>query len=112
MTTPSKEPNPGADANGSPWQDFMISPEEPILVTGASGFIGSKVIESLVALGCRNIRCFARPSTRLANLEETITRQGKGAKLSLFRGNLLSKDDCLNATRDIAVVIHLAAGRG
>jgi nucleoside-diphosphate-sugar epimerase len=92
--------------------DFIIGLDEPILITGASGFIGSKVLDSLLDLGFRNLRCFARPSGRLARLEEKVARRGQGAKLSVFRGNLLSKEDCLNATRDVAVILHLAAGRG
>jgi nucleoside-diphosphate-sugar epimerase len=92
--------------------DFIAGPDDPILITGASGFIGSKVVESLLDLGFRNLRCFARPSGRVARLEALISRRSAGAKISIFRGNLLSREDCLNATRGIGVILHLAAGRG
>jgi nucleoside-diphosphate-sugar epimerase len=93
-------------------EDFLIGPDDPILITGASGFIGSKVIESLLDLGFRNLRCFARPSGRVARLEALVSRRGQEARVSVVRGNLLSREDCLNATRDVGVILHLAAGRG
>ena len=45
---------------------FIIGPDDRILVTGAAGFIGSRVVESLVDRGFRNLVCFARPSSELA----------------------------------------------
>ncbi len=92
--------------------EFIIGLDDPILVTGASGFIGLKVVENLLARGFRNIRCLARPSGRVARLESLISRSGQEANVSVVRGNLLSREDCLNVTRNVAVVLHLAAGRG
>ena len=34
------------------------------------------------------------------------------ARIDLVVGNLLSEEDCLAATRDVAVILHLAAGTG
>ena len=34
---------------------FIISPDDPILVTGAAGFIGSRVVENLLDRGFRNL---------------------------------------------------------
>jgi nucleoside-diphosphate-sugar epimerase len=34
------------------------------------------------------------------------------AHVDVLRGNLLSREDCLRATQDVAVILHLAAGRG
>ena len=92
--------------------DFIIEKDDLILVTGASGFIGTHVIQSLVDHGFRNVRCFVRPSsseTRLAALWN-LCRDGQG--LGFVRGNLLSREDCLAATKDAKVIFHLAAGRG
>ena len=33
-------------------------------------------------------------------------------RVEVIRGNLLSMSDCIAATKDAALVIHLAAGRG
>jgi nucleoside-diphosphate-sugar epimerase len=91
--------------------DFIIGPDDLILVTGSTGFIGLRVVQSLLNHGFRNIRCLARPTTQMSKVE-ALCKQTHGAELQLFRGNLLSKDDCIEATKDAAVVIHLAAGRG
>jgi len=91
--------------------DFIIGRDDLILVTGATGFIGLRVVQSLLDRGFRRIRCFTRPSTqasKLAALCGTID----APELQLLRGNLLSTDDCIAATKDAALVIHLAAGRG
>ena len=42
--------------------DHMVGPDDRILVTGAAGFIGSRVVECLLQRGFRNVRCFARPA--------------------------------------------------
>ncbi len=92
--------------------DWIIDRDDPVLVTGASGFIGIRVIESLVGRGFRNLRCFCRPSTDPRKLEAIARRFGDAARIQVIKGNLLSPEDCLAATRDIAVIYHLAAGRG
>jgi nucleoside-diphosphate-sugar epimerase len=93
-------------------EDFIVRPDDLILITGASGFIGLKLVESLLDRGFRNLRCFARPSGRIANLEALVGRRGAEAEISIFRGNLLAREDCAAATKDVAVIFHLAAGRG
>lgn len=82
-----------------------------ILVTGSSGFIGSKVVETLLRFGFKNLRCFVRPSSNLAKLNDTIS-QFYEANIEIFKGNLLSRDDCERATKGVSVIYHLAAGRG
>ena len=91
--------------------DFIIGPDDPILITGATGFIGSRLIESLLDRGFRNLRCFARPSSEVARVEAIAGRRG-GARVEVIKGNLLSREDCVTATKDVAVIFHLAAGRG
>jgi len=86
--------------------------EDLILITGANGFIGPRVLESLLGLGFRNFRCFVRPTSDLTNIDKVIETSGKSARIEIARGNLLSVSDCLAATKDVAVIIHLAAGRG
>jgi nucleoside-diphosphate-sugar epimerase len=91
---------------------FIIDVEEPILITGAGGFIGSRVIEALLDLGFRHLRCFARPFGRMAAATSLPSRRDNGAQLYIVKGNLLSREDCVAAMKDVAVVFHLAAGRG
>jgi nucleoside-diphosphate-sugar epimerase len=93
-------------------EDFIVGPDDLLLVTGAAGFIGSRLVEHLLDRGFRNLRCFARPSSNLATIGALLGPRDGGARVELFKGNLLSQEDCLAATKDVAVIFHLAAGRG
>jgi nucleoside-diphosphate-sugar epimerase len=91
---------------------FIVGPEDPVLVTGATGFIGSRVVMALLDRGFRNVRCLARPSSDLTTLNRIASGVRNGARVEVIQGNLLSRDDCAAAARDIAVIFHLAAARG
>jgi len=91
---------------------FIIGPDDPILVTGATGFIGSRLVESLVDRGFRNLICFARPSSEMDRLEAIASHRSDLARIKVVKGNLLSREDCTTATKDVAVIFHLAAGAG
>jgi nucleoside-diphosphate-sugar epimerase len=91
---------------------FIISPDDRILVTGAAGFIGARVVERMVDRGFRNLLCFARPSSELARIEAIIRRQRPSTRIEVFKGNLLSRPDCEKACKDATVIFHLAAGTG
>lgn len=92
--------------------DSIITPEDCVLVTGAAGFIGVRVVKNLLERGFRNVRCFARPSSNLAGLKQIINAHGARANTEVIIGNLLSREDCLKASADVAVIYHLAAGTG
>ncbi len=91
--------------------DFIIPRDDLVLITGATGFIGSRVIHSLLDMGFRNLRCFARFSSP-ARADAFRGLRRDGAQLEVIKGNLLSRDDCKAATEGVSVVFHLAAGRG
>src|SRR5213594_1073461 len=91
---------------------FIIGPDDPILITGVTGFIGSRLVENLLDRGFRNLRCFARPSSEVARVDALARRRRGGAGVEVIKGNLLSREDCTTATKDVAVIFHLAAGRG
>ncbi len=93
-------------------QGTTAQPDDGILVTGAAGFIGPKVVEALLVRGFRNLRCFVRASSKLDALESVLHRYGSGAHVEMVEGNLLSVEDCRRATREVAVIYNLAAGRG
>ena len=38
-------------------KSFVVGPNDKILVTGASGFIGHRVVAALLDLGFQNLRC-------------------------------------------------------
>jgi nucleoside-diphosphate-sugar epimerase len=86
--------------------------DDRILITGASGFIGARIVANLAERGFRHLRCFARPSGSVKRLEELQHAFEGRTSLEIVRGNLLSRNDCIAATRDISLIYHLAAGRG
>ena len=90
--------------------DYIASVDDLILVTGSNGFIGAKVVEILLEYGFRNLRCFVRPSSQLARLEETIGRSNGPAKVELIAGDLLSQEDCAKAAKGVSIIYNLAAG--
>jgi nucleoside-diphosphate-sugar epimerase len=88
--------------------EYLIQSTDKILVTGANGFIGSRLVRNLLSRGFRNIRCFVRSETNikiLRPLEEEF-----GVTLEYVCGNLLSQDACRAAAEEAFVVYHLAVG--
>ena len=89
---------------------LLIAADERILITGATGFIGRRVVQALLDRGFRNLACFARPSRDRSELKAVIERRPSGAEIEVQEGNLLFAEDCEQATRNTAVIYHLAAG--
>jgi nucleoside-diphosphate-sugar epimerase len=89
--------------------DIIINPDDLILITGANGFIGSRVVETLLSYGFTNLRCFARPSSDLTTLNK-IFNSFDTSRIEIIYGNLLSREDCDKATQGVSVIFHLAAG--
>jgi nucleoside-diphosphate-sugar epimerase len=95
-----------------PEHSFIARPSDLILITGATGFIGRRVVKALLDLGFSNLRCLARPSSNKEALNEVLRVHAKCAQVEVMTGNLLSPQDCVSAAKGVKVVFHLAAGRG
>jgi nucleoside-diphosphate-sugar epimerase len=89
-----------------------VSRDDVMLVTGANGFIGKRVVASLLEQGFRRIRCLTRPSSNASDLQALAAKYRPQADVEIVRGNLLSRADCVEASRDVAVAYHLALGGG
>ena len=91
---------------------YIVGPDDILLVTGATGFIGAKVVEQLVDQGFRHIRCFVRPSSDPSKVEALHAYQRNKTQVEVIQGNLLAREDCTAAVRGVSVIFHLAVGAG
>ncbi len=77
--------------------------DRPVLVTGATGFVGSHLAERLVAEGAR-VRVLVRdPYKLIESLRDRV---------EVVIGDLLQPDCLVSATKDIDTVLHVAAWLG
>jgi UDP-N-acetylglucosamine 4-epimerase len=80
--------------------------EKSILVTGAAGFIGSNIIDQLVKNGCKKIIALDNLVTGdLRNIDLHIANNS----ITFIRGDITDPETCMNATRNVDVVLHQAA---
>jgi len=89
--------------------NWIISKSDRILVTGAAGFVGTKVVQTLLSYGFVNLRCLIRTTSKAKNLETTI-KDASAENVEILQGNLLSRDVCQKAVTDVSIIYHLAAG--
>jgi len=71
------------------------------LVTGASGFLGQRVVAALLAQG-HTVRALVRPAT-------AVEKIGWPASVEVVRGDLRSSRELLPAFDGVDVLVHLAA---
>jgi nucleoside-diphosphate-sugar epimerase len=90
--------------------EYIAASEDRLLVTGSNGFIGVKVVKTLLEYGFVNLRCFVRPSSKLENFNKVLAGHPAGKSVEIVSGDLLSRDDCRKAAEGVSVIIHLAAG--
>ena len=90
--------------------DYIVSRNERILVTGSSGFIGTRVVGTLLDYGFTDICCFVRPCSQLSGLGETLRQFNAEKKVEIVTGDLLSPTDCRKAAARASIIYHLAAG--
>jgi len=109
-TTPTTEMTQCHPSKPASSSDYIVSPGGRILVTGSGGFIGTKVVATLLDYGITDICCFVRPAGKLENLKKILSQRSNAKTVELVSGDLLSRDDCRKATQDVSVIIHLAAG--
>ena len=77
-----------------------IEPGVPVLVTGATGFTGSRLVHKLVQAGLR-VRAIARPSSNLAPLD--------GLPVEWHRGNIYDQEVVLRAAQGVQYIFNVAA---
>jgi nucleoside-diphosphate-sugar epimerase len=91
-------------------RNWIVGADDRLLVTGANGFIGVRVVKTLLDYGFRRLRCFVRPTSRLDSLKQVLDEQGAIAETEIVAGDLTSRSDCATAAQGVRVALHLAAG--
>ncbi len=79
-----------------------------ILVTGAGGFLGKRIVERLLEHGQTDIRCMLRDTSKGAALQ-TIAARYPAAQVELFAANLKNPAQITASLAGVQTVIHAAA---
>lgn len=76
-----------------------------VLVTGGAGFIGSNLVEALLACGCR-VRVLDNFATgKMSNLAGVIGNRN----FELIAGDIRAAETCRNAVKGVDYILHQAA---
>jgi nucleoside-diphosphate-sugar epimerase len=78
-----------------------------VLVTGATGFLGRRLVSQLLEQGM-HVRCLVRPTSDVAVLRQGVAAEHE-ERLEFREGNLGRPGSCDGALDDCEVVYHLAA---
>ncbi|HEV2162561.1 MAG TPA: hopanoid-associated sugar epimerase [Stellaceae bacterium] len=78
----------------------MVQSDKPVLVTGASGFVGAAVVRALLAAG-RKVRALLRPSSDRRNVE--------GLAVDVRLGSLIDPPSLVAALEGCDALYHVAA---
>ena len=80
-----------------------------VLVTGSNGFLGTQVVERLIAHGGKRVRALVRPGSDRRKLDAIVAAARPGA-VEVVTGGLASPAAIAPLLEDVDVVYHLAAG--
>lgn len=111
------ETNAPASKPASAWQEVQTTLRQSPriwLVTGAGGFIGSHLVESLLKLGQRVVALDNFSTGKIENLINVRTNAGaNGQNLQVRVGDITNLDDCVSALmwdgNPVDYVLHQAA---
>lgn len=93
------------------WRSPGMNERKNILVTGAGGFLGTRIVSKLLESGNAQIRCFCR-SKNSAQKVMAIKNGINGSKVEIIIGNLVDTADVKNAVKNTDVIMHCAAAKG
>jgi nucleoside-diphosphate-sugar epimerase len=79
-----------------------------ILVTGAGGFLGSRLVAHLLAYGYTGVRCLLRDRMKMERLQPLVPAY-PNARLDFIFGNLKSAQVAAQAVDGVDLIFHLAS---
>jgi UDP-N-acetylglucosamine 4-epimerase len=93
------------------WEARLAGERRRWLVTGAAGFIGSHLIDALLAHGQEVVALDDFSTGHRANLERVRVAVGAAAwsRCTVIEGDIRDFDVCRDAARDADVILHHAA---
>ena len=87
-----------------------------ILITGATGSIGSAITEEILKYNCKVVRAMSNDEDGIYGLSETLTRKNvtltmnmKKNKIRYLVGDIRDLVRCIDVCKNIDIVIHAAA---
>ncbi|MEY4765238.1 MAG: hypothetical protein RI907_1911 [Pseudomonadota bacterium] len=80
-----------------------------VLVTGAGGFLGRRIVDSLLRMGVQHVCVHVRQAPP-KGMVEALREQYPGAQIEVAQANLLSKGTLPALVQGADVVVHAAAG--
>ncbi|MFC1717672.1 SDR family NAD(P)-dependent oxidoreductase [Candidatus Poribacteria bacterium] len=86
----------------------MYWTDKKVLVTGAGGFIGSHLVEKLVALDS-DVRAFVRYNSRNDYGLIEVLPEDIQSEITIVVGDLRDSDSVNNAVKGVDIVLHLGA---
>jgi uncharacterized protein YbjT (DUF2867 family) len=82
--------------------NWIIEKSDPVLITGANGFVGAKVVEILLEYGFSRLRCLVRSNRNLSQLRR-IADFSK-AEVEFMEGNLLDPGDYRRMAEGMSII--------
>jgi UDP-N-acetylglucosamine 4-epimerase len=91
-------------------KEAVTSQRRTWLVTGAAGFIGSNIVESLVHLGQRVVGLDNFSTGHRRNLAEVAAKTAHAAgEFSFMEGDIRDREVCMKAVEGVDIILHQAA---
>jgi UDP-N-acetylglucosamine 4-epimerase len=89
-------------------RDDLIATPRTWLITGVAGFVGSSLLDGLLALGQQVVGLDNLSTGSRDNIDDVLQGRGGGA-FRFIEGDIRSLDDCREAIAGVDVVLHQAA---
>jgi nucleoside-diphosphate-sugar epimerase len=81
-----------------------------ILVTGSTGFIGSRLVLNLLEKGESKIRCFCRQNINMEKIK-ILKDRFPNREIEIFQGNLANQKEAKKAVKNVEVIYNCVASK-